>query len=158
MYAGNRRPSASIPALTHTPAPTGLSAAPGASRARRPRHARRRRLWAGSGVRSSTRCVSGSRGGSSGKPLRPSLQQVARSDHRADAADSRHRGRHGKCRGSVTPASSKIGANARPVAGPPVSVSIRQGPPSADARPRTLRSPPPTRFCSTAATDAPRPS
>ena len=53
-----------------------------------------------------------------------------------------------------TPALSKSGANANPVAGPPVSVTEPASTPNSGCSPSAIATTAPTTFCSTAATDA----
>ena len=52
----------------------------------------------------------------------------------------------------LTPACSNSGANARPVAGPPVSVTEPASTPSSGGRPMAAARPAPSTFCSSAAT------
>src|SRR3546814_12917161 len=52
------------------------------------------------------------------------------------------------------PASSNRGANARPVAGPPVSVAEPASTPNIGSSPNDVATPIPTRFCTTAYPDA----
>ena len=54
----------------------------------------------------------------------------------------------------LTPASSKSGAKASPVAGPPVSVTDPASTPISGCSPSAHATPAPTTFCSAAATDA----